>query len=188
MIPTTLYSVEQWKVDANGVGKVLCYGLVLSWLCISIYALVSLHSNEKIFLSPASVVITYFMRLCLLVSNESEENINLVYIIYCLQGSKPSCRKSNIVVTSSPSEMPVSQTPPVSLIAFSSGYRNKVDYDACQLGSVFVSTASPFVASPIIRSQTTTLIGDGGDAENDPLLQGSIDSTENRQVRGCTCL
>lgn len=165
------------------LAKVLCCGLVLSWLCISIYALVSLHSNEKIFLSPASVVITYFMRLCLLVSNESEENINLVYIIYCLQGSKPSCRKSNVVVTSSPSEMPVSQTPPVSLIAFSSGYRNKVDYDACQLGSVFVSTASP-----IIRSQTTTLIGDGGDAENDPLLQGSIGSTKNRQVRGCTCL
>lgn len=96
------------------------------------------------------------------------------------QGSKPSGGKSNRVVASSPSEMPVLQTPPVSLIAFSSGYRNKVDYDACQLGSVFVSTASPFVASPRMRSQTATFVGDGGDAQNDPLLQGSIDSIDNR--------
>lgn len=120
-----------------------------------------------------------------MVSNESQGSpIEFVFFYDPQgQGTRPTGVTSTTVMTSSPSHMPVQQTPSVSLRGISSGYQTTVDYNACQMKSVFIPTSSPFDASSSIRSQTTTLIGDGGDAQNDPLLGGSIDSIDNKQVR-----
>lgn len=49
-------------------------------------------------------------------------------------------------------------------------------------------TSSPYDASSSARSPTSGMLGDGGDLQNDPLLGGSIDSVDNRQVRFVACL
>lgn len=77
--------------------------------------------------------------------------------------------------------MPAQHPPPVSLRDISSTYQSTVDYNACQLKSVFVPSSSPYDESSSIRSQSSPLLGDGGDV-HDPLLGGSIDSIDKQQV------
>lgn len=62
------------------------------------------------------------------------------------------------------------------------GYRSVVDYNSGNLKGAFVPTSSPYDVSSGTRSQTSVMIGDGGELPNDPLLGGSIDSADNRQV------
>ncbi|XP_027162038.1 beta-amylase 7-like isoform X1 [Coffea eugenioides] len=98
------------------------------------------------------------------------------------QGARPVGGTCSTVVTSSSSHIPAQQTPPISLRGISSPYQNTVDYNACQMKSVFVPTSSPYDESSSIRTNSSPLLGDGGDVHNDPLLGGSIDSLDNKQV------
>lgn len=63
------------------------------------------------------------------------------------------------------------------------GYRSVVDYNSGNLKGAFVPTSPPYHVSSGNRSQTSVMMGDGGELPNDPLLGGSIDSVDNRQVR-----
>ena len=106
------------------------------------------------------------------------QGCNLQY----LQGARPVGGTCSTVVTSSSSHIPTQQTPPISLRGISSPYQNTVEYNACQMKSVFVPTSSPYDESSSIRTNSSPLLGDGGDVHNDPLLGGSIDSLDNKQV------
>lgn len=86
-------------------------------------------------------------------------------------------------MTSSSSQIPAQHTSPTSLRGISPGYRNTVDYNSGHMKGIFVPTSSPYDTSSSVRSQTSAMIGDGGDLQNDPLLGGSIDSVDNRQAR-----
>lgn len=78
--------------------------------------------------------------------------------------------------------MPAEHTSPTSLGGISPGYRSAVDYNSGNLKGAFVPTSSPYDVSSGTRSQTSAMIGDGGELPNDPLLVGSIDSVDNIQV------
>ncbi|KAL8541190.1 hypothetical protein ACS0TY_002448 [Phlomoides rotata] len=98
------------------------------------------------------------------------------------QGTRPAGAAPNTAVTSSSSQMPAQHSSPTSLRGISPGYRNTVDHNSSHMKGVFVPTSSPYDASSSARSPTSAMIGDGGDLQNDPLLGGSIDSVDNRQV------
>ncbi|CAI9101835.1 OLC1v1039252C1 [Oldenlandia corymbosa var. corymbosa] len=98
------------------------------------------------------------------------------------QGSRPASGPTTPAVQSTPSVIPAQQTPPVSLRSISSPtFQSTIDYNACQLKSVFVSNSSPYDESSSIRTQSSSLVGDGGDI-HDPLLGGSIDSIDKQQI------
>ncbi|KAL6557194.1 Beta-amylase 7 [Orobanche minor] len=98
------------------------------------------------------------------------------------QGTKLIAGAPNTAVPSSSSQMPVQHTSPTSLRDISPGYKNAVDYSTSHMKGVFVPASSPYDGSSGARSQTSAMIGDGGDLQNDPLLGGSVDSIDNRQV------
>ncbi|KAG8363318.1 hypothetical protein BUALT_Bualt19G0009900 [Buddleja alternifolia] len=98
------------------------------------------------------------------------------------QGTRPTGGAPNMAVTSPSSHMPAQHTSPTSLRGISPGYVNTVDYDTSHMKGVFVPTSSPYDASSAARSQSSALVGDGGDLQNDPLLGGSIDSGQTKQV------
>lgn len=79
--------------------------------------------------------------------------------------------------------MPAQHTSPTSLRGISPGYRSTVDHNPGHIKGVFVPPSSPYDVSSSTRSQTSAMIGDGGELQTDPLLGGSIDSVDNRQVR-----
>ncbi|PIM99564.1 Beta-amylase [Handroanthus impetiginosus] len=96
-----------------------------------------------------------------------------------LQGTRPTGGAPNTAVMSSSSQMPAQHTSPTSLRGISPGYRSTVE---SHMKGVFVPASSPYDASSGARSQTSAMVRDGGDPQNDPLLGGSIDSVDNRQV------
>ncbi|KAK4476585.1 hypothetical protein RD792_015742 [Penstemon davidsonii] len=98
------------------------------------------------------------------------------------QGMGPSHCAPKTAVTSSSSHMPAQHASPTSLRSISPGYRSTVDFNRSHTKGVFVPTSSAFDASSGARSQTSVMIGDGGDLQDDPLLGGSINSAANRQV------
>ena len=74
------------------------------------------------------------------------------------------------------------QTPPISLRGICSDYKSPVEYNAGHMKGVFVPSSSPYDVSSSARSQTSAMGGDGGAAENHPLIGGSMDSVENKLV------
>ncbi|KAL8028201.1 hypothetical protein ABFX02_14G143900 [Erythranthe guttata] len=85
-------------------------------------------------------------------------------------------------VTSSSAQMPAQHSSPNSSRGISPGYRGAVDYNATHMKVGLPPTSSSYDASNGARSQTSAMIGDGGDLHNDPLLGISIDNDNNRQV------
>lgn len=88
----------------------------------------------------------------------------------------------NTVMTSSPSQLPMQHASPSSLRGISPSYQAPVDFNPSNSKGAYVTASSPYDASPGSRSQTSAMMGDGRDLHNDPLLVGSIDSIDNRQV------
>ncbi|EOX95971.1 hypothetical protein QUC31_005312 [Theobroma cacao] len=98
------------------------------------------------------------------------------------QGSRPAAGTS-AGMTSSSSQMVSQPTPPTSLRGVSSGYRTSVDYNACRMKGVFMPTPSPYDLSSSARSQSSGMVGDGGEqTESLPLIAGSMEAVNNKQV------
>ncbi|RVX09987.1 Beta-amylase 7 [Vitis vinifera] len=96
---------------------------------------------------------------------------------------RPAGGTSTAVVTSSSSHLVQQQTPPTSLRGVSSGYRSSVEYNASRMKGVFVPASSPYDVSPSSRSHSAVVMGDrGGQAENHPLIGGSMDAVDDKQV------
>jgi len=74
------------------------------------------------------------------------------------------------------------QTPSSSLRGVASSYRSPLEYSACQTKGVFMPTPSPYDLSSTSRSQTS-IVGDGeAQRDNHPLIGGSIDNADEKQV------
>lgn len=100
------------------------------------------------------------------------------------QVPRPAGGTSTAVVTSSSSHLVQQQTPPTSLRGVSSGYRSSVEYNASRMKGVFVPASSPYDVSPSSRSHSAVVMGDrGGQAENHPLIGGSMDAVDDKQVK-----
>lgn len=97
-----------------------------------------------------------------------------------LQGTGTAGGIPTTMVTSSSSYSPTQHTPPVSLKGVPSGFQNTDDQSARQMRSGFVPT-SPYDSSFTARSQTSAMVADGQEIQNDPFLVGSLDSI-NKQV------
>uniref|UniRef100_A0A5B6Z987 Beta-amylase n=2 Tax=Davidia involucrata TaxID=16924 RepID=A0A5B6Z987_DAVIN len=96
---------------------------------------------------------------------------------------RPTGGMSTTVVTSSSSRMPLQQTPPASLRGISSEYQSSVEYNACHLKGVLVPSSTPYVVPSSARSQTSAMVGEGGEGtENHPLIGGSMDTVDNKQL------
>ena len=103
------------------------------------------------------------------------------------QVSRPAGGTSTAVVTSSSPHLVQQQTPPTSLRGVSSGYRSSVEYNATPMKGVFVPASSPYDVSPSPRSHSAVVVQDrGGQAENHPLIGGSMDTVDDKQVE-LTC-
>lgn len=89
---------------------------------------------------------------------------------------------NSAVVTSSSSHVPSQQPPSVSLKGVASGYGSPLDYNACPMKDVFIPSPSPYDLSSTSRSQTS-MVGDGeAQRDNPPLIDGSIDTINEKQV------
>lgn len=74
------------------------------------------------------------------------------------------------------------QTPSASLRGVASGYRSPLEYNACQTKGVFMPTPPPYDLSSSSRSQTS-MAGDGeAQRDNHPLIGGSMDNVDEKQV------
>lgn len=90
---------------------------------------------------------------------------------------------STALVTSSSSHLVQQQTPPTSLRGVSSGYRSSVEYNATRMKGVFMPASSPYDVSPVSRSHSAVVVQDrGGQVENHPLIGGSMDTVDDKQV------
>ncbi|KAL3349062.1 hypothetical protein AABB24_022281 [Solanum stoloniferum] len=98
------------------------------------------------------------------------------------QGTGTAGGTPTTMVTSSSSHIPTQHTPPGSLKGVPSGFQNTDDQSACQMKSVFVPTSSPYDSSSTARSQTSAMVADGLDTQNDPFLVGSVDSIDKQVV------
>ena len=79
--------------------------------------------------------------------------------------------------------MAAQQTPPSSIRGVSSGYKSSLEYNARQMKGVFMPGQSPYDLSSGSRSQTSSMMGDGGEQrENHPLVGGSMDGVDEKQV------
>lgn len=97
------------------------------------------------------------------------------------QGQMPAGGNS-AVVTSSSSHVPSQQPPSVSLKGVASGYGSPLDYNACPMKDVFIPSPSPYDLSSTSRSQTS-MVGDGeAQRDNPPLIDGSIDTINEKQI------
>ncbi|GAU39468.1 hypothetical protein TSUD_158990 [Trifolium subterraneum] len=97
------------------------------------------------------------------------------------QGQMPAGGNS-AVVTSSSSHVPSQQPPSVSLKGVASDYGSPLEYNACPMKGVFVHapSPSPYDLSSSSRSQTS-MVGDG-EADNPPVVGGSIDTINEKQI------
>lgn len=72
------------------------------------------------------------------------------------------------------------QTPSPSLRGVASGHRSPLEYSASK--GVFMPTPSPYNLSSTSRSQTS-IVGDGeAQRDNRPLIGGSMDNADEKQV------
>ncbi|XP_015868825.1 beta-amylase 7 isoform X2 [Ziziphus jujuba] len=98
------------------------------------------------------------------------------------QGPRPAAVNST-AVTSSSSHMVPQQTPTASIRGVNSGYRNSVEYNACHIKGVYVPNASPYDLSTSTRSQSSSMVRDGGEqTEIHPLISGSMDTVDDKQM------
>ncbi|WOH09476.1 hypothetical protein DCAR_0728933 [Daucus carota subsp. sativus] len=98
------------------------------------------------------------------------------------QGTKPAAVTPTTVVTSSSTQMTPQQTSPASLGGMSSSYQSTVEYNACQMKDIFVPSSSPYDVTSNAPSQTSALLVEGLDVQDDPIIGGSMDAVDNRQV------
>ncbi|XP_014497677.1 beta-amylase 7 isoform X1 [Vigna radiata var. radiata] len=102
-------------------------------------------------------------------------------VIILQDGQKPAGGNSTILTSSSP-HVASQQTPSPSLRGVASGYRSPLEYSACQTKGVFMPTPSPYDLSSTSRSQTS-IVGDGeAQRDNHPLIGGSIDNADEKQI------
>lgn len=106
----------------------------------------------------------------------------MVLFFKYLQGTGSAGGTPTTMVTSSSSHIPTQHIPPGSLKGVPSGFQNTDDQSACQMKSVLVPTSSPYDSSSTARSQTSAMVADGLDTQNDPFLVGSADSID-KQVK-----
>ncbi|KZV57643.1 beta-amylase 7 [Dorcoceras hygrometricum] len=97
------------------------------------------------------------------------------------QVARPTAAPS-VTVTSLSTHMPVQHNSPPSLRGMAPGHQNTADHNTSHMKGVFLPTSSPYDVSPAERSQTSAIVGDGGDMQTDPLLGGPINTVDNRQV------
>ncbi|XP_031277861.1 beta-amylase 7 isoform X1 [Pistacia vera] len=97
------------------------------------------------------------------------------------QGSRSAAGTSAMV---NPSSHVVSQqTQTTSQKGISPGYRSSLEYNTCRMKGVFMPTPSPYDLSPSARSQTSALVGDGGEqTEIHSLIGGSMDTVNDKQI------
>lgn len=86
------------------------------------------------------------------------------------------------LVTSSSTQMPPQQMSPASLGGMSSSYQSTVEYNACQMKDIFVPSSSPYDVTSNPPSQTSTLLAEGLDVQDDSFIGGSMDAVDNRPV------
>ncbi|XP_022757316.1 beta-amylase 7 isoform X3 [Durio zibethinus] len=99
-------------------------------------------------------------------------------------GSRPTGGNS-AGMTSSSSQMVSQQTPPTSLQGVSSGYRTSVEYNASRMKGVFMPSSSPYDLSSSARSQSSGMVGDGGEQiESLPFISGSMEAINDKQLIG----
>ncbi|XP_063937179.1 beta-amylase 7 isoform X2 [Daucus carota subsp. sativus] len=98
------------------------------------------------------------------------------------QGTKPAAVTPTTVVTSSSTQMTPQQTSPASLGGMSSSYQSTVEYNACQMKDIFVPSSSPYDVTSNAPSQTSALLVEGLDVQDDPIIGGSMDAVDNRQL------
>ncbi|KHG19614.1 Beta-amylase 7 [Gossypium arboreum] len=100
------------------------------------------------------------------------------------QGSRPA-GDSSAGLTSSSSEMLSQQAPPTSLQGVSSGYCALVEYNACHMKGVFMPTPAPYDLSSSGHSQSSGMVGNGGEqTESLPLIAGSMEVINDKQIIG----
>lgn len=98
------------------------------------------------------------------------------------QGTKPAAVAPTTVVTSSSTQMPPQQMSPASLGGMSSSYQSTVEYNPCQMKDIFVPSSSPYDVTSNAPSQTSVLLAEGLDVQDDSIIGGSMDAVDNRQV------
>ncbi|XP_044490669.1 beta-amylase 7-like isoform X3 [Mangifera indica] len=97
------------------------------------------------------------------------------------QGSRSATGTSAMVNSSS--HVMSQQTPTTSQRGISPGYRSSVEYNTCRMKGVFMPAASPYDLSPSARSQTSALVGGGGEqTEIHSLIGGSMDTVNDKLV------
>lgn len=75
------------------------------------------------------------------------------------------------------------QMPNTSVKGISSGFRSSVEYNACRMKGVYMPGASPYDLSTISQSQTSSIVGDGGEQTDiHALISGSLDAADDKQV------
>ena len=122
-----------------------------------------------------------YLQISVLTNLRKHPNWNLFFST--LQGQRPAGGNS-AVATSSSSHVPSQQTPSASIRGVASGYRSSLEYNACQMKGVFMPASSPYDLSSSSRSQTS-LVGDGEiQRDNQPLIGGSMDTVNEKQVSG----
>ncbi|KAH1080929.1 hypothetical protein J1N35_020690 [Gossypium stocksii] len=100
------------------------------------------------------------------------------------QGSRPA-GDSSAGLTSSSSQMLSQQAPPTSLQGVSSGYCASVEYNACHMKGVFMPTPAPYDLSSSGHSQSSGMVGNGGEqTESLPLIAGSMEVINDKQIIG----
>ncbi|EXC06819.1 Beta-amylase 7 [Morus notabilis] len=92
-------------------------------------------------------------------------------------------RHTGAPVATSSSHMGQQQIPPASLKGVGSGYQSSVEYNECRMKGVYMPNSSPYDISTSARSQTSPMMGDGGEqTESHPLIGGSINAIDDKQV------
>lgn len=80
-------------------------------------------------------------------------------------------------------------SPSASLRGVASGYQCSVEYNTGRMKGVYIPSSSPYDLSSSARSHTSSLVGDGGEPiESHPLIGGSMNSTDDKQVLSLSCL
>lgn len=97
------------------------------------------------------------------------------------QGTRPAGGASATALTSTSSHVPVQQTPPASSRGICSDFKSSLDY-TCDMKGAFLPTSSPYDVSSSSQSQTAAIVGTGVAADNHPLMGGSMDTVNNKQV------
>lgn len=92
-------------------------------------------------------------------------------------------------MATSSSHMGQQQIPPASLKGVGTGYQSSVEYNESRMKGVYMPNSSPYDISTSARSQTSPMMGDGGEqTESHPLIGDSINAIDDKQVVQLICL